>query len=62
MYRNKVADKIYFQPNCQMGPATKDEALYIKLTVLKMQIKRYTIFLCIPDNFQIQPAHCKPTH
>jgi len=45
-----------------MGPATKDEALYIKLTVLKMQFKGHTIFLCIPGNFQIQLAHCKPTH
>jgi len=45
-----------------MGPATKDEALYINFTVLKAQFKRCTTFLCIPDNFQTELAHCKPTH
>ena len=45
-----------------MGPATKDETLYINLTVLKMQFKRHIHFLCIPDNFQIELEHCKPTH
>jgi len=45
-----------------MGPATKDEALHVNFTVLKMQFKRCTNFLCIPDNFQIELAHCKSIH
>jgi hypothetical protein len=40
MSQNKVFDKIYFQTDCQMGTATKNEAPYINFTILKMQFKR----------------------